>query len=290
MDAKNNKNREMGKQGNYIALNLKTVSIFHNDSQIIFIFKKTERLASAIYLLTSFMSDNEPIKSKMRESMTRLMSYSINLSNQGHLRRIEAMNNYTVASFEILSMLEVANISGIISAMNYGILKSEIEKNIEFVELKERSLSSHLLLSKNFFEIRDDYSTVDDQQSRAGVSATGRKDYKIQTEQTPINKRHEDIDSGVMLHKGQILIKDNNAVANRVAVSNKGHIASDKNVRYETIINLLKKTREITVKDVSSIISDCSEKTIQRELLNLVDKGVLKKEGERRWSKYSLAP
>ena len=241
MDAKNNKNREMGKQGNYIALNLKTVSIFHNDSQIIFIFKKTERLASAIYLLTSFMSDNEPIKSKMRESMTRLMSYSINLSNQGHLRRIEAMNNYTVASFEILSMLEVANISGIISAMNYGILKSEIEKNIEFVELKERSLSSHLLLSKNFFEIRDDYSTVDDQQSRAGVSATGRKDYKIQTEQTPINKRHEDIDSGVMLHKGQILIKDNNAVANRVAVSNKGHIASDKNVRYETIINLLKR-------------------------------------------------
>lgn len=290
MDAKNNKNREVGKQGNDTALNLKTVSIFHNDSQIIFIFKKTERLASAIYLLTSFMSDNEPIKSKMRESMTRLMSYSINLSSQGHLRRIEAMNNYTVASFEILSMLEVANISGIISAMNYGILKSEIEKNIEFVELKERSLSSHLLLSKNFFEIRDDYSTVDDQQSRAGVSATGRKDYKIQTEQTPINKRHEDIDSGVMLHKGQILIKDNNAVANRVAVSNKGHIASDKNVRYETIINLLKKTREITVKDVSSIISDCSEKTIQRELLNLVDKGVLKKEGERRWSKYSLAP
>ena len=240
MDAKNNKNREVGKQGNDTALNLKTVSIFHNDSQIIFIFKKTERLASAIYLLTSFMSDSEPIKSKMREVMTRLMSYSINLSSQGHLRRIEAMNNYTVASFEILSMLEVANISGIISAMNYGILKSEIEKNVESVELKERSLSSHLLLSKNFFEIRDDYSTADDQRSRAGVSATG-KDYKIQTEQVPISKRHAGTDSGAMLHKGQSLIKDNNPVANRMAVSDKGHIASDKNVRYETIINLLKR-------------------------------------------------
>ena len=207
MDVKNNKNREMGKQGNYIALNLKTVSIFHNDSQIIFIFKKTERLASAIYLLTSFMSDNEPIKSKMRESMTRLMSYSINLSNQGHLRRIEAMNNYTVASFEILSMLEVANISGIISAMNYGILKSEIEKNIESVELKERSLSSHLLLSK----ISLKYATIiqpsmTNEVAPVSAQPDGRIT-KIQTEQTPINKRHEDTDSGAMLHKGQSLDK-----------------------------------------------------------------------------------
>ena len=57
----------------------------------------------------------------------------------------------------------------------------------------------------------------------------------------------------------------------------KGHIVRDKNKRYETIINLLKKTKEISVKDVSSIVSDCSEKTIQRELLSLVDKGVLKR-------------
>ena len=69
----------------------------------------------------------------------------------------------------------------------------------------------------------------------------------------------------------------------------KGQTVKDKNRRYEVIINLLKKTKEISVKDVSSIVSDCSEKTIQRELLSLVDKGVLKKEGERRWSKYSLA-
>ena len=75
----------------------------------------------------------------------------------------------------------------------------------------------------------------------APVSAQPERITKIQTEQVPISKRHAGTDSGAMLHKGQSLIKDNNPVANRMAVSDKGHIASDKNVRYETIINLLKR-------------------------------------------------
>jgi len=42
------------------------------------------------------------------------------------------------------------------------------------------------------------------------------------------------------------------------------------------------------VKDFAKVITDISEKTIQRELLDLVQRGVIKKEGERRWSRYSL--
>jgi len=44
----------------------------------------------------------------------------------------------------------------------------------------------------------------------------------------------------------------------------------------------------LSVKDFTRVIKDCSEKTIQRELLDLVEKGIVKKEGERRWSRYSL--
>jgi hypothetical protein len=36
------------------------------------------------------------------------------------------------------------------------------------------------------------------------------------------------------------------------------------------------------------MIKDCSEKTIQRELIVLVSEKVVKKEGERRWSVYSI--
>jgi DeoR/GlpR family transcriptional regulator of sugar metabolism len=58
--------------------------------------------------------------------------------------------------------------------------------------------------------------------------------------------------------------------------------------RQELIINTLKGQNNLTIKDFTKVIKDCSEKTIQRELLDLVEKGLIKKEGERRWSRYSI--
>lgn len=283
MEENKNKNKEIESQIGYKRLNLKAVGIFENDAKIIFIFKKTEKLASAIYMITSFMSDNEPIKWKTRDAATRLMPYSINLSNKGHRNRADAMNNFISTSLEIISLLDIANISGIISSMNYGILRFEIENMIELVDLKERGLNSKFLLSKNFFETKEDNLTAQSKQ-REEEQSFGLKDIKIPNGQVFSNI------SGIPTadyYKGHKFIKDIKKEEKSEMSFNKGHSA--KGNRYEAIINLLKNTKEISVKDVSNIISDCSEKTIQRELLNLVGKGVLKKEGERRWSKYSLA-
>lgn len=59
--------------------------------------------------------------------------------------------------------------------------------------------------------------------------------------------------------------------------------------RSQQILAIVKAKGVVSIGDVSAVVTDCSEKTIQRELLSLVEKGVLKKEGERRWSTYRLA-
>jgi hypothetical protein len=59
--------------------------------------------------------------------------------------------------------------------------------------------------------------------------------------------------------------------------------------RRARILGLLQTKPFVTVKDVAESVQGCSEKTLQRELLALVAQGVLKKEGERRWSTYTLA-
>jgi hypothetical protein len=41
--------------------------------------------------------------------------------------------------------------------------------------------------------------------------------------------------------------------------------------------------------DQFSAIVSCGEKTLQRELVSMVKDGVLKKLGEKRWSRYMLA-
>ncbi|MCA9360338.1 hypothetical protein H6785_01080 [Candidatus Nomurabacteria bacterium] len=58
--------------------------------------------------------------------------------------------------------------------------------------------------------------------------------------------------------------------------------------RAERIKTVLEAKPQATIKDISEVITDVSEKTIQRELNSLIEKGQVTREGERRWSKYSV--
>ena len=58
--------------------------------------------------------------------------------------------------------------------------------------------------------------------------------------------------------------------------------------RRETILSVMKNKHKASIKDISTLIRGVSEKTIQRELSALVEAGMIIKEGERRWSTYSL--
>lgn len=58
--------------------------------------------------------------------------------------------------------------------------------------------------------------------------------------------------------------------------------------RRERIKVVLGAKGEATIKDISDIINDVSSKTIQRELNSMIEDNLVKRQGERRWSKYSL--
>ena len=54
------------------------------------------------------------------------------------------------------------------------------------------------------------------------------------------------------------------------------------------IISFIEQHNWSSIKDVAKSTPGVGSKTIQRELADLVRTGVLKKEGERRWSRYNL--
>lgn len=59
--------------------------------------------------------------------------------------------------------------------------------------------------------------------------------------------------------------------------------------RQSVILDILRgKDTGIGIKQISSLIRDVSEKTIQRELQVLTEQGSVRKEGERRWSTYYI--
>ncbi len=83
--------------------------------------------------------------------------------------------------------------------------------------------------------------------------------------------------------------------ASRVNIP-KGDISSDAHMVYSQLVDraariktVLEAKPEATIKDIAEVITDVSEKTIQRELNSLIEKGQVVRQGERRWSKYSIA-
>jgi DNA-binding transcriptional ArsR family regulator len=87
----------------------------------------------------------------------------------------------------------------------------------------------------------------------------------------------------------------NTRSSGRVAIP-KGDISSDAHMIYSQLVDrsariktVLEAKPEATIKDIAEVITDVSEKTIQRELNSLIEKGQVIRQGERRWSKYSMA-
>lgn len=59
--------------------------------------------------------------------------------------------------------------------------------------------------------------------------------------------------------------------------------------RASLILQALKVQKTASIKALAAAVTGCSEKTIQRELAALIEQGLVRKTGERRWSVYSLA-
>jgi predicted AAA+ superfamily ATPase len=61
--------------------------------------------------------------------------------------------------------------------------------------------------------------------------------------------------------------------------------------RAERILEFIRKQKSVSgagtsIKDIAATIKGCSEKTIQRELSSLIEAGLVRRVGERRWSQY----
>jgi DNA-binding transcriptional ArsR family regulator len=59
--------------------------------------------------------------------------------------------------------------------------------------------------------------------------------------------------------------------------------------RRESILSVLRSKGPSYIKDISLVVREVSEKTIQRELSSLVSEGAVTRKGDRRWTTYELS-
>lgn len=269
------------RQLNYVQYEEGVVFYPFKDSFSLYLFRKIEKIALAIYLITEHLSEKEPIKQSIRASATSLISEIIKTLENNEIRQ----NDIQASLLEAESLLDLAANNSILTRTNVNLLKNEVSKISKEIVSRNKTLENNTVVKKSFFnvDIQKDILIKDikDIRDRESVKKTDGEEMSFKDKRHDIQKGQDVFDE--LSFDKKVISSFSNDDEKKMNISNRSNID-----RANQIIEIIKRKGNVMIKDISLEIIDCSEKTIQRELQKLVQKGTLKKEGERRWSTYSI--
>jgi hypothetical protein len=253
-------------QDKYIKDNEKTNE--NKPDLVTFVLLKGEKIVAAVYAVTAFLSDSEPLKWKLRESSLDLLSELSFLRQSGGSYRSSMLDRVTGYLRSLIALFDVGLASGFVSEMNFRILRNECVNLIE--KIKDLSSASSLESS-----LRVEMPLL---VAAAPVAAPETLSYTTQGQSIKDRKSFNQSAQHNVQNNGQIRAGGSSKITTH-----------RNNARRDSIIKFVRGKGWIAIKDIAAAVPGCSVKTVQRELAALVSEGVLKKQGDRRWSRYILA-
>lgn len=240
----------------YVELGTSKANLFGHNFSALQAFKRTERIVAALYLLTNNVPYAEPIRQKIRSNGHELIHKTLELKSG-----FGSNNNMAVAEVgmkirELLSLSRMLYAGGYISRANAEIITKALDDLALFVLTAGNSSVSEetVLSSADFAPIRSEKrATKEPSNTLVSVSDSGSKGA---------------------------------TVAQKSARKSARGISRED--RRKLILDTLQGGGKLGIKDISLQVVGYSEKTVQRELTALVNEGIVRKEGEKRWSTYSL--
>lgn len=223
-------------------------------------YRRAERIAAGLHMLTSHISDQEPVRSEVRSAAALVLSDVLKLRDE-----MRSAHSHSVAELQgriryLISLVRIMSVSGFVSQQNATTVIEALDELGTYIVASQRSV-----LSENISISREDLVDV-----------------RMPTYR-PVQSRNVRDMSDVKDIKDNTATKDNRDVSN-----NSGDSIGNVSVRVQSILEILKVGGSLGIKDISANLPEYSEKMIQRELLDLATRGAIKKTGLKRWSKYSL--
>ncbi len=227
-------------------------NIFDKDIKRVYVYKKAERLAKAIHLVTPAFRSSPALRDRIDRVAVGLVDAAI-------LPPAEARDGLSRELLALSSVLSIARTGGLLSPMNADLIAREAQLLLQEVAGYEEP--------RLFLEEAPTLAEL----ARSSVRARGAE---LRHEQRPKIERSV-VAPEVVNGKGQ----------------SNGHISDipARGSRRDAILSILSTKGPSYIKDISLVIREVSEKTIQRELAQLVLDGQVTRAGERRWTTYALS-
>ena len=225
-------------------------NIFEKDIRRVFIYKKAERLAKAIHLIAPAFSEAVSLRN-------RIDAIAIGLVDAAILPPALARAQLARELLALSSVLSIARTGGMLSSMNAELIAREAHVLLQEVAVYEEP--------RLFLDEAPSLAAI---AKRAG--------------------RHEALERPSPARASSKSLRHQRAPKGHLkdSVEPAGVVIKD---RQQTILSVVReKGGKASIKDISTVIRNVSEKTIQRELQALIESGAVMRTGERRWSTYSL--
>lgn len=286
------------------------------------IAKKTEKIVTAIYLISQFLKDTESIKHELRKEANELIKSLNSLAYLEHKDTLSIYRNSLDNVSLLISYLTITKESNLISRMNVEIViealrilenllaKKQFNLKPENLFINEESFLLSLLESREEISpnTNTSYDVLTGRNIEENFYTNSKNIFNSQEKKSKLEK--ERISEEVVkdkISKGQNTnIKDKaiekeavkattslkdtpKSTATKINTKKAIQNQERKNNRREQILALFTKGTEVSIKDISKKIVGCSVKTIQRELNDLVLENKIERIGDKRWSKYTLA-
>lgn len=225
-------------------------NVFDKDIKRVYVYKKAERLAKAIHLVSPAFRSSQA----MRDRIDRI---AVGLVDAAVLPPATARDALARELLALSSVLSIARAGGLLSAMNADLIAREAQLLLHEVAGYEEP--------RLFLEDAPTLAELVRSSTRQQPSPV-----RVASATRPAEKRE---------------------MVSPLVVGDKGHTPEPavRGTRQDAILAILSQKGPSYIKDISTVIRDVSEKTIQRELQSLIEAGKVTKTGERRWTTYSIA-
>ena len=220
-----------------------------------YVTDRIQKLTAALYRVTDLLSDKEPLKWTLRDKALNLYDDLVSVKNT---KDKDSLLDNSLKNFaQIVASLELVSAGVCVSNLNFEILKREYLFLKNFIEGKKTDIAYD---SKILSELE-----------KLGSSASSWKP-NFQARQLPARKE--------LSLKSQDFTEANAISSQEInPQSRKGKV-----------LDFLKSGPAKSVNEIAVIFNgEISEKSIQRDLLDLVKTGKISAIGDKRWRKYQMA-
>jgi hypothetical protein len=272
------------------------IGLFKNPTQrnVTITLKKFEKIVAALYLVTDVMPADLPLTQTIRSQTLDALSYGYTLATHHRAISRENLTTWFMHIDHIIGLVRIGTIAHHISEMNADILLGELEKitqvlisEIGVLNIQEQQISK--------FGLPTYQPLIKESITRDDVFAGLVKDTEL--------KRHQN-DIKTTLFNQNDIIKDTlqnkttqqNDIENQKdtfknTIKNKSPLKStpqDILNRKQKILDIIRSKGVATIHDIKRSLPEINDKTLQREMNNLIQLQVISKQGNKRWTTYEV--